>query len=117
MRTVTPAEAQAGDIVAEAVVNEQGRTVLPAGSRLSAAVLSRLEKWGVHELVLKGDEPAADAPAEDAEETAAEEAGDRLAALDERFEGWEGDEAMMRIKQVARRHLASLGGTSPSTSA
>ena len=54
MRTVTAAEARAGDIVADPVVNDQGRTLLPKGTRLSAEVLSRLEGWGVHESVRRG---------------------------------------------------------------
>jgi hypothetical protein len=49
MRSITAAEARAGDIVAAPVVNDQGRTLLPKGARLSAAVLSRLEGWGVHD--------------------------------------------------------------------
>ena len=56
MRTVTAAEARAGDIVADPVVNDQGRTLLPKGTRLSAAVLSRLEGWGVHELCVEGED-------------------------------------------------------------
>lgn len=106
MKKITAAEAQAGDIVAEPVLNEQGRTLLPEGSRLSAAVISRLEGWGVHELTIKSDDPdpAAEAGASDSAD------GDEglLAALDHRFEAWADDATMMRIKSIARRHLASV---------
>ena len=56
MRTVTAAAARAGDIVADPVVNDQGRTLLPKGTRLLSAVFSRLEGWGVHELCVEGDD-------------------------------------------------------------
>ena len=56
MRTVTAAEARAGDIVADPVVNDQGRTLLPKGTRLSSAVFSRLEGWGVYELCVEGED-------------------------------------------------------------
>ena len=104
MRSITAAEARAGDIVAAPVVNDQGRTLLPKGARLSAAVLSRLEGWGVHELCVEGEDHA---PA--IEEDAVTEAdADLLAALDHRFSEWEGDATMMGIKDIARRHLSAL---------
>ena len=105
MRTITVAEGRAGDIVADPVVNDQGRTLLPKGARLSAAVLSRLEGWGVHELCVEGDD---DTLVGEDEATAAEPDGDLLAALDHRFSEWAGDATMMSIKDIARRHLSSL---------
>ena len=98
MRTVTAAEARAGDIVADPVVNDQGRTLLPKGARLSAAVLSRLEGWGVHELCVEGED---DTPV-------IEDDADLLSALEHRFSEWEGDATMMSIKDIARRHLSAL---------
>lgn len=49
MREISVGEANVGDVVAEPVANDQG-LVLPSGSKLSAAVLSRLE-W------VRGDPP------------------------------------------------------------
>ena len=105
MRTITAAEAEAGDIVAEPVVNDQGRTLLPKGARLSAAVLSRLQGWGVEQLAIEGD---ADPAAVEPEAAAPEPDEDLLAALDHRCSAWEEDATMMRIKDIARRHLSSL---------
>lgn len=101
MRRIQAGQARVGDVVAEPITNGQGRTLLPRGARLSAAVLSRLQGWGVQELCVEGEEPVA------VGEAAAAGAGTRLLHdLDHRFAEWEGDEVMMRIKAVARRHLA-----------
>lgn len=104
MKRVRAGAAQVGDVVAEPVVNDQGRTLLPRGARLSAAVLSRLEGWGVHELCVEGEPVDAEAGPEPAA-APGDEAARRLEALDHRFAEWTGDEAMDRIRAVARRHL------------
>ena len=105
MRTVTAAEARAGDIVADPVVNDQGRTLLPKGTRLSATVLSRLEGWGVHELYVEGED---DTPVIEDGAVVTEADADLLSALEHRFSEWEGDATMMSIKDIARRHLSAL---------
>ena len=105
MRTIAAADAETGDIVAEPVINDQGRTLLPKGARLSAAVISRLPGWGVEELRIEGED---EAPVT-AEASPAEGSTDLLEALDHRFSAWEEDATMMRIKAVARRHLSTLG--------
>jgi hypothetical protein len=105
MRKITADEAQAGDIVAEPVINEQGRTLLPKGARLSASVLTRLAGWGVVELAIEGEPDAASIAAEVAAPEADE---DLLAALDHRFASWAQESTMMHIKSVARRHLAAI---------
>lgn len=56
MREIAVGQAQVGDIVAEPVVNDQGRVLLPKGAKLSPAVLSRLQGWGVNELHIEGDD-------------------------------------------------------------
>jgi hypothetical protein len=103
MRKISAGQAQAGDIVAAAVINEQGRTLLPKGARLSAAVLSRLQGWGVHELCVEGED---ETPAVAAEGTTVDT--DLLAALEHRFAAWEDDATMMHIKSVAHRHLSAV---------
>lgn len=55
MRQIPVEEARAGDIVAEPVQDENGRVLLPAGAKLSPAVLSRLKGWGVFTLTLEGE--------------------------------------------------------------
>ena len=93
MRTIPVEEAQAGDVLAEPLVDEQGRTLLPRGARLSAAVISRLRGWGISRLSIEGEDP----DAVDAERL--------LGNLEFRFSDLEGDELMMQIKAIARSHL------------
>lgn len=95
MRQISVEEAQAGDIVVEPVQDENGRVLLPAGAKLSPAVLSRLKGWGVVSLSVEGDDGEGGKSAEDF-----------LGELDHRFAGYEGDVLMMRIKEVARQHLS-----------
>ena len=102
MREIAVGEAQVGDIIVEPIVNDKGRVLLPPGARLSAAVLSRLQGWGVHRLKVEGEEPEGDS-ADEGE--AADES--REQALELRFAHWEDDELMMAIKQIARQHLRS----------
>ena len=95
MRQISVEEAQAGDIVVEPVQDENGRVLLPAGAKLSPAVLSRLKGLGVVSLSVEGDDGEGGKSAEDF-----------LDELDHRFAGCEGDVLMMRIKEVARQHLS-----------
>ena len=97
MRDIAVGEAEVGDVVAEPVVNNQGRVLLPKGARLSAAVLSRLAGWGVARLSVEGEDPGA--------LTTAVSAAGADEELDLRFSEWEADDLMMAIKQVARQHL------------
>ena len=101
MREIAVGEAEVGDVVAKPVVNDRGRVLLPVGSRLSAAVLSRLSSWGVERVTVEGGEPE-----EPVEAGSGADAPDVDEALELRFSEWEGDELMMAIKQIARRHLA-----------
>ena len=96
MREIAVGQAEVGDVVAEPVVNEQGRVLLPKGAKLSPAVLSRLQGWGISQLQVEGD----DAADEDDGDTSA-----LIEALEHRFAEWEGDELMLEIKRVARTHL------------
>lgn len=95
MRHVAVGEAQVGDRIAEAIYNENGRVLLPVGARLSEAVLSRLNGWGVDRVAVQSEEDPAD-----------EGTNSLLDALEHRFAGHEEDPLMMRIKGAARRHLS-----------
>ncbi len=101
MQEIAVGQAQVGDIVAEPVVNDQGRVLLPKGAKLSPAVLSRLQGWGINQLHVEGDEA-------DGEEGADDDA--LIQALEHRFSEWEGDELMLEIKRVARTHLSRRPG-------
>ncbi len=95
MRQIPVEEAEVGDIIAEPIQDQSGRVLLPAGAKLSQAVLARLRGWGVFTLNIKGEE---------------QEGGKSKALLvdelDQRFGGLEGDEIMMQIKEIARGHLS-----------
>lgn len=94
MRNVPVEEAQVGDRVVEAVYNEKGRVLLPVGSRLSQAVLSRLRGWGVDSIAIQREGGSSD-----------EQTRTLIAALDHCFIDHEEDALMMRIKDAARSHL------------
>ncbi len=95
MRHIPVGEAQVGDRIAEAIYNENGRVLLPVGARLSEAVLSRLNGWGVDRVAVQSEEDPAD-----------EGTNSLLDALEHRFAGHEEDPLMMRIKDAALGHLS-----------
>ena len=99
MRTITVDEVQVGDVVVEPVHDAQGRMLLPVGSKISPAVMSRLADWGVTQLCVEGDRV-------EAPDGAPDSAGsEELAALEHRFSDVKGDPLMDRIQAVARSHL------------
>ena len=93
MRKISADKAQVGDVLAEPLTTGQGRVLLPKGAKLSAAVLSRLDGWGVSSLSVEG---------EDVDTTGA---GELLEDLEFRFADLEDDPLMMQIKEIARGHL------------
>ena len=95
MREIPVEEAREGDIIAEPVCDNEGKVLLPKGSRLRSAVLSRLQGWGVHRLAVEGED--SDSDFKSAEEL--------LEELDHRFAAVEDDALMMQIKERARNHL------------
>ncbi len=93
MRKISADKGQVGDVLAEPLTTGQGRVLLPKGAKLSAAVLSRLDGWGVSALSVEG---------EDVDTTGVEKL---LEDLEFRFADLEGDSVMMQIKEIARSHL------------
>ena len=93
MRTITVKEAEPGDVLAEPLTNPKGQVLLPKGAKLSAAVLSRCNGWGVVSLRVEGEDASAGATQE------------LLDALDFRFAELEDDALMLQIKAIAREHL------------
>ena len=87
-------EAEVGDVVAEPIEDENGRVLLPAGAKLSQAVIDRLRGWGVFALNIEGEEQEGGKSREEL-----------IDELDHRFAGLEEDELMMQIKEIARGHL------------
>ena len=95
MRQISVEEAQVGDVVAEPIEDQSGRVLLPAGAKLSQAVLSRFKGWGVFTLKIEGEEQEGGKSKEEL-----------VDELDQRFAGLEDDEIMMQIKEIARGHLS-----------
>ena len=95
MQRIRVQEAKVGDMLAEPIVDRQGRTLLPKGAKLSPAVLSRLQGWGVFELNIEGQGSWA------SDKSSAE----LLADLEHRFADWQDQPLMKQIEDLARRHL------------
>ncbi len=118
MQNIPVGQASIGDVIAEPIVNDEGRVLLPKGAKLSAAVLSRLQGWGVHQLKVEGEEVVGEEVVGEevvgeevvgeevvGEEGEATDSADLLEELEHRFGDWEGDELMMEIKRIAQGHL------------
>jgi len=95
MRRIRVQEAKVGDVLAAPVINRQGRTLLPKGARLSPAVLSRLQGWGVFEVQVEGQGAW----------TSEKSSAQLLADLERRFADWQDQPLMRQIEEIARRHL------------
>jgi hypothetical protein len=96
MQAISVDQAKVGDVLSEPLLNGEGKVLLPKGARLSAAVVSRMQSWGITSLVVEGSgsgEP--DGPA-----------AERLEELERRFAGLEDDALMMYIKETAKKHLS-----------
>ena len=89
-------EAKPGDEVAVPVMNERGMVILPKGSKLSSKLIDRMQKMGVREITVKGDDPNAPPP---------KTLDELLEELEVRFEGLKNNKLMMDIKKIAKQHL------------
>ena len=99
MQTISVDQAKIGDILAEPLLNGEGKVLLPKGARLSPAVVSRMQSWGITSLAVAGSESGEqDGPA-----------AERLEQLERRFAGLEDDSLMMYIKETAKKHLSRPG--------
>jgi HD-like signal output (HDOD) protein len=96
MREVSVEKVKVGDVVAEPVYDDKNQRFLPKGIKLNSALISRLQDRGVSSLFIEGEDP--DEVVDNIEEL--------LEELEHRFEGLTGDARMMRIKEIARRHLS-----------
>ncbi|MDA0747609.1 MAG: hypothetical protein O2954_13895 [bacterium] len=89
-------EAKPGDEVVEPVKNGRGMVILPKGAKLSPALIERMRKMGVRELLVEGNDPNAPPP---------KTFEDLMAELEVRFEGLEENSLMMEMKKIAKEHL------------
>ncbi|MBM3278944.1 MAG: hypothetical protein FJY95_12810 [Candidatus Handelsmanbacteria bacterium] len=95
MRRIRVQEAKVGEVLAAPVINRQGRILLPKGAKLSPAVLSRLQGWGVFEVQVEGQ----------GNWTSEKSSAQLLADLQRRFADWQDQPLMRQIEEIARRHL------------
>ena len=96
MRSVLLDQAKPGEEVAEPVKNDRGMVILPEGAKLTPALIDRLRKMGVVEVMVEGEDPNAPPP---------KSLDELLEDLKVRFEGQEDNPLMMQIKKIARQHL------------
>ena len=96
MRRIVLEDAKPGDEVAEPVVSSRGVVILNKGSALTPALIDRMRKMGIAEVMVEGDD--ADAPTP-------EDLNEVLQELDARFEGLEENRLMMMIKGISRQHV------------
>ena len=96
METISVDQARVGDILSEPLLNGEGKVLLPKGARLSPAVVSRMQSWGITTLAIEGSGSG---------ETGGPEA-ERVEELERRFAGLEDDSLMMYIKETAKKHLS-----------
>ena len=96
MRTILLSLAKAGDEVASPVMNDHGMVILPQGTKLSMALIDRMMRMGVVEIIVTGVDPNAPPPKTTEE---------LLEELEARFEGHTGNAYMTEIKRIAREHL------------
>ena len=54
MQTISVEQAKVGDVLAEPLLNREGKVLLPKGARLSPAVVSRMQGWGISTLAVDG---------------------------------------------------------------
>ena len=94
MRQISVEKAEVGDVIAEAIEDKNGRVLLPAGAKLSQAVIVRLRGWGVSAFYI-----------EVAGQEGCKGRDELLEELDYRFAGLEEDSLMVQIKKIARGHL------------
>jgi len=102
MRQIFLEDAKPGDEVAEPVKNDRGMVILPKGAKLSVAMIAKMRRMGVREVVVEGDDPNAPPPKTREE---------LLEDLEFRFEGLEENMQMMSIKKTAREHLLQRKGS------
>lgn len=115
VRELPISELQPGMLLAQPVLNDKGRTVIPEDSRLTPMHLKRLEKWGIEKVSINDDDTSV---IEKKEKQAAGQltlqnasAEDREAmrnialAIQTRFSNLQGNEIMDELKRLTVRHL------------
>jgi hypothetical protein len=108
-------ELKPGMLLAQPILDDKGRTVVPEGSRLTPMHIKRLSKWGVESVTIILDDSNASqsgrhrSVAKTVLTSASEEERDRMRfiaeSIQERFSDVDKDEIMSELKRLAVRHL------------
>jgi len=116
---------QPGMLLGQPILDDQGRTIVPEGARLTPAHIKRLDRWGVTEVVVNDDSSTVIAANErqaagQAEiESASQEDRDAMrniaSAVAKRFSAVADNEIMGELKRLSVRNLVLgfQGGTIP----
>ena len=109
MRRITVDQVADGLLLARAVEDRLGRTLLSKGDRLLLRYRDKLREWGITELYVEGEESQALAPAAPvAPAAAAPEAAAVIRKVEARFAGIPPENAVMAgLKQLAIKHLSA----------
>lgn len=119
IKKIPVGELQAGMILAQPINDQNGRTIMPEGARLTPMHLKRLEKWGVDAVAIHADESTGQPESE--EKIAARESIQQASAEDkefmrkvavevmERFQNVGENPVMAELKRLAVRHLVTRG--------
>ena len=95
MKTVSIEEVRDGDVIARDLLHSNGSMVLAAGNRLTDSVIRRLQKIGIKQVSIEGQNDSASTA----------DTARQLALLEERFAGTEGDVYLQEMKNIAAGHI------------
>jgi len=95
MDLVSVAALRSGYVIAEAVTNCSGAVLCPSGLRLTEGLIERLKNAGVEAVVVEAADKSGPTPDE------------RIAELNERFEGVD-DPVMLQIKATIENRLSLM---------
>ncbi len=116
----TVEELRPGMILAQQVDDDQGRTIMPEGARLTPMHIKRLQKWGLDSVVVAendaGDpESSSIVSAQGTIESASGEERETMRRIAEevqqRFRDVDDDPVMAELKRLSVRHLVLNGST------
>lgn len=117
-RKIPPSEAKVGMILASPIADQQGRTIMGEGTRLTPVHVKRLDRWGVAELIIEvaedGETPVEEIkPEPNVNEGAAQIDQDYMrecaAAFKERFQPVDGQPLMESLKKAAFKLVVLAG--------
>ena len=103
MAKISIDKTQPGMVVTEKVVNDKGMVLLPPGTVLTEALISRLQKWNVQSVSIKGDGPPAEAAPEGAQKISALDDA-LLEKLNKKFHSVLGDPLMKTLLDAVKTH-------------